>query len=280
MTESQLTERMQQLAEQIAAPPPIADGDLVRGRARVRRRRTAAAGVGAASVLAVGALVTTLASVGGSPAAPVAHDPDLAASALTSSAASGAPDPRCVVDDFAGASRSSGVVTSPRRQAFALSRPQLLNRYRMILARHLDSAGTHLERRASNEQTGTRSDPACPDGTAWLTSYGTKLGWRMPGESGLGMVQVEVSDGDWSDAGIRLAHDAWRAHPVSLPGVRSAEVATDGGLAVVVHRTDGVSVAIDTDALFGNNATTPVSGMELSADDLLAAAADPEFSLS
>lgn len=259
------------------APLPAVDDDLERGRRALRRRRgLLAGGFGAAAVASVALLA---AMIPGRPS--VVDDPTPAAPSSTPAVPSPAepsvpvPAPRCVEDRLGG---DPGTATQDRQAAA----PDLLRTYRAILAEHLDPDDAHLQRRASGEQSGTGVDPACPEGTMRLMSYGTKLAWRVPGDQGLGMLQVEVSDGDWQDAQVRLSHDSWQPRPVDLPGVAVAEVATyDDGVAVVVHRTDGLSIAIDANALFGNNSLTPLGGgIDLSVDDLLVAAADPRFGLS
>lgn len=60
MTESQLTEQIHRLAEGLDAPPGDAAGDLVRGRARLRRRRTTFAGGALAVAIAGGAAWSVL----------------------------------------------------------------------------------------------------------------------------------------------------------------------------------------------------------------------------
>ncbi|WP_408896668.1 hypothetical protein ACJ5H2_17265 [Nocardioides sp. R1-1] len=239
-------------------------GDLRRGRRRRTRNRVAA---GCASLVVVASATAVAALAGGEERVPVAQDP---LPAPTTSPA--APPVRCV-DPEGGRPGAGG--------AWAPVAPDLLDGYRTVLGAHLDPAGRHLAPAATNEQVGTRSEPTCGAGLARLTSYGTKLAWRLPGESGVGMVQLEVTDQPWAEAQLRLSHDSWRPHPVDLPGVRSAEVAAyDGGVAVVVHRADGLSVGIDANTLFGNDSLTPVSGVDLDVDQLLSAAADPRLTLS
>ncbi|GAA4809776.1 hypothetical protein ACFQ0K_14675 [Nocardioides caeni] len=60
MTETQLTERIHQLAEELPAPPWGVAGDLARGRARLRRRRTTLAGGALALAVAGGAAWTAV----------------------------------------------------------------------------------------------------------------------------------------------------------------------------------------------------------------------------
>ncbi|RHW27178.1 hypothetical protein D0Z08_10975 [Nocardioides immobilis] len=147
-----------------------------------------------------------------------------------------------------------------------------LQSYRDILVRHLDPRDAHLERRVTNIQAG--GSPECG-----FDSLGTKLGWNVAGEDGLGMVQVEVSTSR-RDSQVGMTFDVWDGVHSGLPGVERAEVAGDGDrMAVLVTRSDGLAVGILADPLFGNNAVTPVSGFEFTIHDLVATAADPEFAL-
>lgn len=268
--EERLGAELHRLTDGVAASDdPL--GDVRRGRRRRTRIRRAAGG-GAVVVLASASAVAAL--VPGEEEVPVAQDPAPTRTAPSSPATSPAGrTPRCVDADGGGPGPGGG-----RIEAVA---PDLLDGYRAVLAAHLDPAGRHLGPAGANQQVGTVADPACRAGLARLSSYGTKLEWRVPGGPGLGMVQVEVTDQPWEEAQLRLAHDSWRPHPVDLPGVRSAEVAAyDGGVAVVVHRADGVSVGLDANTLFGNNSRTPVGDLDVDADELVAAAADPGFRLS
>lgn len=145
--------------------------------------------------------------------------------------------------------------------------------YRDILARHLDPRERHLERQVTNIQGG--GSPECG-----FDELGTKLGWSVPGEEGLGMIQVEVSRSR-RDSQVQMSSDRWTLLSVTgMPGVERAEAAHDGDrVAVLVTRDDGLVVGIIADPLFGNNSPTPVSGFGFDVDDLLVAAADREFAL-
>ncbi|NYI46027.1 hypothetical protein BJ993_003107 [Nocardioides aromaticivorans] len=270
--DEQLSAGLHRLTDTLA---PSADpaGDLRRGRRR-RRRTRLAVGCGSAVVAASALAVAVLPP--GEEQAPVAEDPVTTPSATPvttpASTASAAPATnRCIDLDDRGPGPNGTIVAAA---------PDLLDLYRTILVERLDPAERHLGPGRTNNQVGASGNDGCRAGQVRLTSYGTKLDWRVPGESGLGMIQVEVTSGPWQDAQMRYAYDFWAPRKVNLPGVRSAGVASyDGGVAVVVHRTDGLSVAIDANTLFGNNSLTPVSGMDVAVRDLLAAAADPRFTL-
>jgi hypothetical protein len=176
-------------------------------------------------------------------------------------------------------SRSCGPETVPQAQR-KLRRELLgyrkllpeVQAYRDIVARHLDPAGEHLDARATGVQSGT-------DECNELSALGTRLGWSVAGQDGLGEVQVEVST-DWADAQVHLAHDGWRDAEPGVPGVvRAWSVKYDGGFAVAVTRKDGLTVALDANELFGNNSLTGISGFPFSPDDLFRTAADPAFAL-
>ncbi|MEZ0578195.1 hypothetical protein [Nocardioides sp. MH1] len=148
----------------------------------------------------------------------------------------------------------------------------VLASYRDIVARHLDPAGQHLQRDVSGVQMG--GSIRCG-----VSSLGTKLGWTVAGEDGEGMVQVEVNRSAHGSQ-VAMSLDGWEPVPSGLPGVTRAEVARDGGrTAVLVTRADGLVVGIIADPLFGNNSLTPVSDLDVSVDDLVATAADPDLAL-
>lgn len=179
--------------------------------------------------------------------------------------------PPCVAADA-----SPGTVSQARKQLRqqTLSYRRLLPKvqaYRDVVAQHLDPSGQHLDARASNVQS---SGSECD-----MSGLGTKIGWSVPGQDGLGDLQVEVTT-DWNSSQVRLAHDAWLPAHVKLPGVtRAWAVKYDGGFAVAVQRTDGLTVALAADELFGNNSLTGISGFPFSPDDLFETAADPAFTL-
>jgi hypothetical protein len=142
-----------------------------------------------------------------------------------------------------------------------------LSVYNDLLAEHLDPSRQHLEQYDGVGFTGGSDE------------VGAKFAWTTAGERGEGVLQVAVNRRAWRDCNIRLTHEgAWRPFDAQLPAGWTAEVASyDGGTAVVVHRPDGVNVAIDANTLFGNNSLTPVSGFEFGTADLVAAASDQRF---
>lgn len=144
----------------------------------------------------------------------------------------------------------------------------VLQEYRGILAEHLDPAGEHLDKTVSNMQGGETDSGR---------TIGTKLGWTVEGEDGLGMVQLAVGPG-WDGVGLLCEDPGWTCEDVNHPGVKVARVAIhDGARTYAVERSDGTVVAITLDSLFGNNSTIPVSGVDLGEKEVMAAAADPRL---
>ncbi len=148
-----------------------------------------------------------------------------------------APKPTANVDDRTGA--------------------QLLQDYRNVLAEHIDPDGTHLQRKPDNLQSGG--------------GLGTKLGWTMPGQDGLGLVEIFAGKG-W-DGFVGASCPEAECREITIDGITAQIVAWDGTTSVVVERADG-TVAISINALFGNNSLTPVEGMDIPLADLVRAAAD------
>ncbi|TNM46076.1 hypothetical protein FHP29_03835 [Nocardioides albidus] len=272
MDDELLTRCLHDLTDGAPVPATATDEDVRRGRTRLRRRRTAVV-AGAA-----GAVATTLvcvALVGSGQGGPdgrsgrgdVAVDP--------SPAPTPAPTPIATPQG-----RTCLPTTERMRPDPAISR--VVRGYREILAERLDPQGAHLDRwQVTRSVQSSTSQSGCPEGSGWTAALGTKVGWRVAGESGQGVVRVfVVAPGRWPDSSIVASYETWQDRPVSLPGVVSAEVAEhDGGTAVVVHRSDGFTVEIDANTLFGNNSVTPVSGLDVTVEQLLAAAADPRFTL-
>ena len=268
-----LQERIRGLAARIGPPATSVVDDVRRGQARLRRRRAA---TGAGSLAAVGVVVGVVALTVGSgteravdPASGPASGPS--SGATLSADPSPTSQPSCLSDPAVKLAKK-GASLPWRDPAVA----PLLRSYRTIVANHLDPAGRHLQKRPDNVQSGGAIDGK----RSCLSALGTKLGWSMPGQSGLGVIQVEVGNESWRDTQIQMAHTEWRRVRTELAGVTRAYVAQyPGGVAVGVVRSDGRVVGIDADALFGNNSTEPVSGVPGSVDDLLATAADPGFTL-
>ncbi|NYI81078.1 hypothetical protein [Nocardioides panzhihuensis] len=145
----------------------------------------------------------------------------------------------------------------------------VLQKYRDVLAEHLDPTGQHLDKTVSNAQGGEAHSGR---------TIGTKLGWSVEDEDGLGMVQLAVGS-SWDGVGLLCEDPSWTCEDVDHPGVKVARVATthDGARIYAVERSDGTVVAITLASLFGNNSSIPVSGIDLGQKKALAAAADPRL---
>ncbi|MER7608502.1 hypothetical protein [Nocardioides sp. NPDC127503] len=144
----------------------------------------------------------------------------------------------------------------------------VLQEYRDVLAEYLDPTGEHLEKTVSNMQGSYAGSGR---------TIGTKLGWTVEGEDGLGMVQLAVGL-DWDGAGLLCEDPGWTCEDADRPGVKVARIAThDGARTYAVERSDGTVVAITLDSLFGNNSSIPVSGVDLGEKEVMAAAADPRL---
>ena len=151
----------------------------------------------------------------------------------------------------------------------------VLASYRQAAAAILDPDGRHLQAAdASNIQYGCRSDR--------LSKLGTKLGWKSG--AALGLVQLEAAPRKFGgELQAVLAHSRWTPYDGKVPdGITAARVADyDDGLAVVAEREDGLTVAVDTQGVWGNNMppgsapATDLPGVER----LLTLAASPQLTL-
>lgn len=239
---------LRDLAGSAPVPPLTTGDDLARGRRRVRRRRAlagAAAGL-AAAVIGAGALVVDL-GPGTTADLPVAVSPTVATDSAPGPTEPPVP-PEPVVDT---------------RDA-----KQLLTDWRDVVARYLDPRDQHLERVPTGLQgSGPRG-------------IGTKLGWSNPGEDGLGVVQIHVSP-SWRSQ-FSLSCDRFQdCRDVRVDGIAAKVLDEgDGDLSVGVQHPEGFVVVVSVAALFGNNSLVPVSGIDVTVDDLVRAAADDRFSLA
>lgn len=136
---------------------------------------------------------------------------------------------------------------------------ELLQTYRDVLAEHLDPDGTHLQKKPDNLQSGG--------------GLGTKLGWTMPDQDGLGMVEIFVGGGWRGSVDVRCAVPAAACSVITVDGTDASLVEWEGSTTVVVEGAQG-PVSITVDPLFGNNSLVPVEGMDIPVDDLVRAAAD------
>lgn len=214
------------------------DEDLARARRSVRRRRLAL-GTGALAVVAV---------VGGV--------------AWTGAALSNGD---AVGDRAVASTPTASVSPTPAPAPAPLTQQQLLRRYTDVLAEHLDPQREHLQRRPDNVQG---------SGAGGKVAIGTKLGWRVAGDPGLGMVWVSVSDGLPLADEMDCASTSCRS--ITVDGTR-ARVQEDGGDVVVGVELADRTVVLGVSRLFGNNSLVPVRDLDVSAADLVRVAVDPRL---
>lgn len=266
-----LEDALHRLAAAVSAPVvPVAD-DLARGRRRRRRTHLAVVTGAVAAVAVVGlgtAVVPGLVDAGGEPG------PGPATSGPSGSATPSEPDevdePEVREIEPSPGGGIHAIMDGPGMED--ITNDPDLNRYRDVLAEYLDPSGEHLEQGVSNMQSGGGS-------------LGTKLAWTNDGETGMGMVQVSVNAGwgglaSWS-CGVQFSGlENWACRDVPAPRGLTATVAEhDGVTEVAVEHEDGIVVVLTVDALFGNNSTVPVSGIDLGEDLLVRTAADSRLDL-
>ena len=140
-----------------------------------------------------------------------------------------------------------------------------------VAKNHLDPSGEHLSM-ASNVQGG--------GGSHGSQSVGTKLNWKVRGESGLGMVQVGIATPGLTDADRRFeigCGGSCDRHDLGDGTSAWVRRSSDGVIGAAYEQSDGGSVWVLVDPLFGNNSLTPVSSVDVSVDDLLAYVTDPRL---
>ena len=231
-----------------------AEDDLVRARS-AHRSRTAAWTTATAGIVALGAgiafAVPNLSTDGG--------DDILAAGEAN------------VVDET-----NCGDAARGDQLGFASTRQCLLE----IAAKHFDPDGVHLPEKSENAGTGGGEH-------GWLVS--SKLDWRVPGESGLGMVQVAVSTPGYADGESAEFDLAWRigcediadCTYQTVPGtgeqvlVAEADPERNLLLGVMYERPDGSFTGVGVYDLFGNNSLEPVSNVDITLEQAIAFVTDP-----
>ena len=238
-----LEDRLQTLAESAPPPPLAAADDVERGRRGLVRRRAAvgAAALATAAVVTVGAVGVTAGSDDAGP------DP-------------AAPGPSTTATDPVSPSPSP----TPAEPVDRRNGKQLLTDWAKALARHLDPSGGHLQTRPDNYQGGG--------------GLGTKLGWSVPGEDGLGMVEIFVGRGAFAGSfGPSCDRISAPCDEVTVRGVEM-RVQRIGDTTAVYHvQDDGDRVWLYLDPLFGNNSLVPVESLDFPLRTLAAAVSDPAF---
>ncbi len=142
-----------------------------------------------------------------------------------------------------------------------------------IAAEHLDPEKRYLD-------YATRSLQSSSDGTGGR-ALGIRLGWKVPGEPGEGMVQIAVSDMTGPDRPQCGEHLEMECRTVLLPNGESVERggADDGVYDVLYLRDDGVSVHVRVDPLFGNNSLVPVEEMRIAPGEVYRLVQDERIGL-
>ncbi|MDT0203303.1 hypothetical protein [Nocardioides sp. AE5] len=290
----QLANRLHELGQHAPIPTTGVEMDIRRGRIALRRRHArSAAGVTsvlvAAGVVAVGLPGLHLPGGGDSTAVDPAAAPSDAASPTlpaTDPCALAGEDALDTVQGRHGAEESIGTSTSDDSGAQAIEdEPEVIA---AVVAYHetavaiLDPTGEHLDsvdnERSGNIQAGFH---CAPEAGGQLTSLGTKIGWTDG--AALGVIEIEVVAPEHAEEPrVVLDHFRWTAYAGDLPaGVRTAHVTTyaanGGGSAVIVERADGLTVAVSTAGVWGNNkpsGSTPATNLP-GIDELVELAASP-----
>lgn len=245
------------------AEPPMestAADDLRRGRRHLRRRRVAIWSTAAAGVAAVASGVAfVLPSVGGGPA----------------------PDAEL---DFAGAAPRPVIEQPAEEPRFdALPFPVTTSLLLDIAAKHFDPTGVHLPYVVTNAGSGIE--------LAGMVRVSSKLDWTIPGETGMGMVQVAVTtpgfaEGEYAEADIGWlvgCGDPSTCTEQAIPGTDQTVLVADRDpeqnllLGVIHERPDGSFTAVGVYDLFGNNSLEPVSQVDITLEQAIAFVTDPDL---
>jgi hypothetical protein len=137
-----------------------------------------------------------------------------------------------------------------------------------------------------------------PDGSTGFTgggyfdvaNVGTKIDWTNPGESGMGLVQIAVTEPGFATADTYARQDftsnlgcdmgTATCTEQTVPGtdkkVLVAQANPDLHLlsSVIYERADGSMVGVGVYDLFGNNSNEPVSHVDISLDQAFAFVTD------
>lgn len=248
-------------AEREPGDPPDVDGDVARGRAALRARRLAVYGGGGlavATILVSGVLIGQL-SAGGPAGTSIP-----AAGGETADATPTTPAP--TPEETHDSTRDIGDgIRGTREFRFGLYD---------IAADHLDPDKTYLNYATRSLQSS--------GGSGGTRALGIKLGWKVPGEPGEGLVQIGVSDMTGPDDMFGCGELApERCREVELPSGETVVVGErdDGSYSVLHRRPDGESVQVVVDPLFGNNALVPVEEMRIDRRDVFRLVQDERITL-
>jgi hypothetical protein len=249
MTDEQmLHERLTAVAaEQDDLLPRALSDDLAAGRRRLRRRQVLAGGGAVGAVAMVGVLALGVTSwltpnVGTSRSGlPVAGQVSAPASTPAPTERPGVPAPDPAFD-------------------------QLM---KTTLAAHVDPAKQHLD---------FSSGPFLMDRQPAVMTGGGRVGWRMPGQAGEGVIGLSLRRTPYKCGAF--TEPRLTCHSVKLPNGRTAQLGRQGDTAHVTYRQpDGEYVSATVGPLFANNTTTPVHDMGITDAQLLALVQDPKLNL-
>jgi len=241
------------LLERIEVPSLDPEADVVRGRSALRRRhRLQVAG----AALSIGALAAIGATVQGASWISGASDPSYL---NRTPARSWSPDSSSPGSIHRPPNETDERVRELQHRLTDVTTQRTLQRYRDVLAQHLDPGGDQL-RLAQNEGGGSGS-------------FDTKMDWRHGG-----MLEIVVGSRWDAAAGSYPRIEDAAMRPTTYDG-RPARVSTAGDdLVVSVRHADGTVVALIASTSFGNyHTSTP--HLDLTRQQLLAAAADERLTL-
>lgn len=252
--------------------PPMAmiDDDLHRGHRRLRTRRLAGwtAGAAGTAVLATGVAVAL-------PGGPGPEQELGYAGGVPADASTSAPVPTPTPTGTATPS-------SPPDDRDEIPSPNTRQLLLDTAAEHFDPDRSHLPDETSNGGTGGAGDGL---------RVSTKLDWVVPGEDGLGMVEVAVTTPDYvseefaledfaTHLGCELGTPACAER--AIPGTDETAWVSEGSdadhvLTVMHERADGSLVGVRVSTLFGNNSLVPVSSVDIDLDQAFDFVTDPDL---
>lgn len=249
------------VAEREPEDPSEVDGDVARGRVALRARRLAVYGGGG---LAVATILVSGVAIGqlGAGGPTGTSMPAAGGETVDATPTSPAPTPEETQDSMRDTENS---IRGTKEFRFALFD---------ITADHLDPEKTYLNYSTRSLQTSA--------GSGGTRALGIKLGWKVPGQPGEGLVQIGVGNmkgpDDMFACGALVPE---RCRKVELPGGGTVEVGErdDGSYSVLHRRPDGESVRVVVNPLFGNNALVPVEEMRIDRKDVFRLVQDERITL-
>jgi hypothetical protein len=272
MDEEYLRMRIATAAEQhIPRSVDVAE-DISRGRAGLRRRRGVATLGGAAlvAVLAFGGAGTLSTLPGGaSPESSVPVAGGDAPADLRAPQAAGDPPEGPGGESFDKQGKRDGDVIDEELRSTAEYRRTLFE----IVAEHVDPSKKHLD--YSNNGT------SWGDGLNGERSIGIQMQWHAPGDPGLGMVTIEMSDFKGKQRLRCGIHVDGPCRTVTLASGETVTMAqgADGSYDVTYRRADGVSVQVVVKPLFGGSSTQPVKEVDIDRRDVFRLVQDDRLTL-